>query len=361
MGPLSVVKVLWSYMKAKVSPYKTEDTFDKWVTNRFGKELYLMFFKSYTEKVWGIPCEELAAEWVAQRIKGLSLREAIKNAFFNDSKITTLITEFSYPKYGPGMMYNFMKDRVNQNGGEVILNTEVKKINLEGNKIKSIITGTSEGEKEETADNYISSIPLNTLIRLMGDSVPNEVKEAAKGLKFRSFLTVNVVINEKEVFPDNWIYVHSPEVQLGRIQNFKNWSQYMCKDSNYTNLGLEYFCNEGDELWNMKDDDLIQFALKEMEAIKISKASNFMNGFVVRVPNAYPLYAFDYQDKLKIIKEFLSKIENLQTIGRSGMFKYNNMDHSVLSGIYAADNILGENHNIWDINADEEYHEEAKK
>jgi protoporphyrinogen oxidase len=357
MGPWSVIKVLSSYAKAKVRPYKTEETFDKWVTNRFGKELYKMFFKSYTEKVWGIPCEDLDSEWVAQRIKGLSLREAIKNAFFNNNKITTLITEFSYPKYGPGMMYSAMKDKVNKNGGEVILNTEVKKINLEGDNIKSVIL--SDG-KEVSAENYISSIPLNSLIKLMGDSAPKEVQEAAKKLKFRSFLTVNVVLNEEKLFPDNWIYVHSPEVKLGRIQNFKNWSKYMCCNPEYTNLGLEYFCDEGDDLWNMKDEDLIKFAVKEMEKIKISKASSFVSGFVVRVPNAYPLYAFDYQKNIEIIKSFLSKIKNLQTIGRAGMFRYNNMDHSVLSGIYAAKNILGGNNNIWDVNAEEEYHEEDK-
>lgn len=355
MGPISVAKVLFSYMKSKVSPYDIEDTFDKWVSNRFGKELYLMFFKTYTEKVWGIPCEEIAAEWVAQRIKGLSLREAIKNAFFKNSKITTLITEFSYPKYGPGMMYSAMKDKIVEKGGEVVLNTEVKKINLEGNRIKSVVLSNG---REEIADNYISSIPINSLIRIMGDSVPSEVREAAKKLKFRSFLTVNVVINRKEVFPDNWIYIHSPEVKLGRIQNFKNWSKYLCKNPDYTNLGLEYFCNEGDELWNMSDDDLIQFALKEVEKIKISEASNFINGFIVRVPNAYPVYAFDYKKNIEIIKNFLDKIGNLQTIGRAGMFKYNNMDHSILSGIYAAKNILGEDYNIWDVNVDEEYHEE---
>ncbi len=366
LGFLTSTGVLLSYFKSKISPYKDESTFDRWVSNRFGRKLFNIFFKTYTEKLWGISCKQIEAKWAAQRIKGLSLASAIKNAFLKDKggKIKTLITKFNYPKYGPGMMYERMAKNIKDAKGKLFLNQTVKKIYHNGNKIIGVETQSTQSNKnifQHDGEFFISTIPITSLITKLDPPPVLEVLKAAQNLKFRSFLVANVILEVKNLFPDNWIYVHSPEVKLGRIQNYKNWSEYMVEDENYTGLGVEYFCTQGDEFWNRKDSDLIKLALKELERINIAKASQFVDGFVARVPDTYPVYSRGYEKHLGIIKDYLSNFKNLQTVGRGGMFRYNNMDHSILSGIYGARNILGEDYDVWNINIEEEYHEEIKQ
>lgn len=358
--------ILFSYFKARVFPYKKEETFEEWVSNRFGKKLYSIFFKTYTEKVWGIPCSTIQAEWAAQRIKGLSLTTAIINALFKPKKtsIKTLIDEFDYPEFGPGMMYTEMKNKIEKMKGEVRLNSYVSRINCDGYTVKSIEYTTSDGVKHvEEGSDFISTIPVTELINSMYPKAPEDVLKAADNLKYRSFLTVDLILNKKDLFPDNWIYIHSPEVKLGRIQNFKNWSKSMVPDEGNTSLGLEYFCNENDELWNMEDQKLFELAAKEVEMIKICKASDIIDYKVVRVPKAYPVYMMGYKDSLAKVEEYLRNFTNLHMAGRYGLFKYNNMDHSIMTGLYAAKNIAeGKKlHDTWSINTDDDYHEIKKE
>ncbi len=362
LGLFTSLEVLFSYFKSKIFPKKDEETFEGWVINRFGEKLFNIFFKTYTEKLWGIPCNKMAAQWVAQRIKGLSLFSAIKNAFFPDrsGKIKTLIDKFHYPKYGPGMMYQKMAENIKSQGGGILLNHNIQKIIHQDNKIVAVKTQSKDKILQQKGEYFISTIPLPLLVEKLKPSPPPKILEAAQNLSFRSFLVVNVILNIKDLFPDNWLYIHSPEVKLGRIQNYKNWSEDMIKNKEFTSLGLEYFCTEGDEFWNKKDQDIISLALMELEKIKMAKASHFVEGFVVRVPNAYPIYYLGYEEHLQMIKDYLSQFKNLQTVGRGGMFRYNNMDHSILSGIYAARNILGANYNTWEINVEKEYLEEVK-
>jgi protoporphyrinogen oxidase len=361
LGIWQSFQVLVSYFWSKIFPYRKEDSFEQWVSNRFGKKLYNTFFKSYTEKVWGIPCTEIKAEWAAQRIKNLSLVTAVLNAVFGNrgNKIKTLISEFEYPKYGPGMMWNGMAKRITSLGGEVEFGTEITKINIEAKKVKSVIVSGKNGEKELKADHLLSSMPLREMVLKIHPEPEKRFVEAARKLKYRDFLTVALIIDEENMFPDNWIYIHAPEVKLGRIQNFKNWSSFMTPDSKKTCLGLEYFCFEGDDIWNMDDNDLIKLGTEELFKIKLlSDKAKVIDGKVVRVHKAYPVYDGTYKESLEQVKEYLRSISNLQVIGRNGMHRYNNMDHSMLTGLMAAKNIMGGKHDIWDVNADEEYHEE---
>jgi len=363
LGFVESLFILFDYLKTKLFPYNEEKTFEQWVSNRFGKRLFNHFFKSYTEKLWGIPCDQIQAEWAAQRIKGLSLTSALKNALFPDKsgKIKTLIDEFQYPKYGPGMMYERLAKDIEDIGGKVFLNQEVAGINHENFKVKSATIKNLAGEtKEYFADHFLSSMPITELVKRLSPAPPKEVIAAAGKLTYRSFITVSVILNSANSFPDTWIYVHSPEVKMGRIQNFKQWSPFMVPDQTKTALGLEYFCTEGDALWNMSDKDLLALGMKELEKIGLGREKDFVDGFVARAAKTYPVYDATYPENIKIVRNYLDKFPNLQPIGRYGMFKYNNMDHSILTGLYAAENILGQNHDIWSVNADQEYHEEKK-
>lgn len=363
LGIIESIMILFDYLHTKFFPYREEKTFEHWVSNRFGRRLFNHFFKSYTEKLWGIPCSEIQAEWAAQRIKGLSLSSTVMNAIFPDKsgKIKTLIDEFRYPRLGPGMMYERMADTVTKAGGDIALRTEVSDIRHENGVVNSVLVRGRDGdEREYRADQFLSSMPITELVDRLSPAAPDEVVEAAKGLTYRSFITVSVILDTDRSFPDTWIYVHSPEVRLGRIQNFKAWSPHMLADPATTTLGLEYFCTEGDELWMMDDRDLITLAVSELEHIGLGKRSQYVDGFVARVPKAYPVYDAAYPKRMDIVREYLDTFSNLQVIGRYGMFKYNNMDHSILTGLRAADNILGGDHDLWDVNADSEYHEEKR-
>jgi protoporphyrinogen oxidase len=352
LGTLESLGIVLSYCKSKIFPFKKEDNMEQWVSNRFGKKLFRTFFKTYTEKVWGISCNELSSDWSAQRIKNLSLFEAIKNAIFpkEEIKAKTLIDKFRYPKYGPGMMYEGMAKKIIESGGEIVLDSKVKEIIREGDRIKSVRIESRDKMMCYSAENFISTIPISQLVKIISPRADESIIAAADSLKYRSFVSVGIILNCPNPFPDNWIYVHSPEIKLGRIQNFKNWSAFMVDEKNKTTLGLEYFCSEGDEFWKMSDADIIELGLGEVEKLGLIKKSDYIAGFVTRVSKAYPIYDKNYKENMKIIRKYLSTFANLQTIGRNGMFRYNNMDHSVLAGLWAAGNILGEKNNIWDIN-----------
>jgi protoporphyrinogen oxidase len=331
------------------------------VTNRFGRRLFLTFFKAYTEKVWGIPCTELKAEWAAQRIKDLSLKTAVLNMLFKPRKvIKTLIDAFDYPRLGPGMMWNAVKRQVEQVGGTVQTNTDVVRILRSGNRIEAVVAAHNGEEKVIRGTDFISSMPLTEFIKKLDPPAPPEVLEAAGKLAYRDFLTVCLIVNRADVFPDNWIYVHDPDVKVGRIQNFKNWSPYMLPDPSKTSLGLEYFCTEGDSLWTMADADLIALGKQELERIGLARAADIADGCVFRVPKSYPIYDANYRQHLATLREYVDSLENAQTIGRNGLHRYNNQDHAMLTGVLAVRNLmLGQQNDLWSVNTDQEYHEEV--
>ena len=366
LGILKSTFYISSYLYFKIFPIKNVRSFEDWVTNNFGKQLYLAFFKTYTEKVWGISCKEISADWAAQRIKGLSLTEAIINAIkslvpqkknSNKKVIKTLIDNFDYPIYGPGMLWESAKNKIDSLGGKILMDSKVTKVQLKDKTVN--YCEINNDEKQYFANDFISTLPIKELINIIEPTPPSVVIEAANQLKYRDFLTVVLILNEESVFPDNWIYIHEPNVRLGRIQNFKNWSSEMVPQISQTSLGLEYFCNEGDDLWEKKDEELISFGLKEVVQIGITKTASFLDGTVVRMPKAYPVYDENYKKNVLVIRNWLtSNVQNLQLVGRNGMHMYNNQDHSMLSAYYAARNLLGENWDPWLVNADAEYHEE---
>ena len=363
LGIFNSFAILGSYFASKVKPYKNEDTFEQWVSNRFGKKLYRTFFKTYTEKVWGIDCSQIQAEWAAQRIKGLSLSSAIKNAIFGDrgKKIKTLIDEFDYPRLGPGQMYETMAEKITQMGGSVLMNTRVVGLNIDNGRVVSVkVKDADSNETTIEAANFMSSAPITDLVRFISDDTPKSVLQAADSLKYRSMLTVNLMLDRAETFPDTWIYIHSPEVKVGRIQCFKNWSPHMVPSDDVSSIGLEYFCDEGDDLWTASDEELVKLAKSEIVKLRLADAETVFDAFVYRCPKTYPVYSMDYHVHLEKLRNYLRTIDNLQCIGRNGMFKYNNMDHSIMSGLLAADNILGADNDLWDINTEDEYHEETR-
>ena len=360
LGPFEGVRIVNSYVRWHLFPYKEEETFEQWVTNRFGKRLFETFFKSYTEKVWGIPCHELKAEWAAQRIKDLSLKTAIVAMFLKPQEtIKTLIEEFDYPRRGPGMLWTAVQNRIEAQGGQVALNSNVVGIQREGQRITGVVVEQDGRRHTVTGSSFISSMPVTQLLQWLDPPPPPHVLEAAGQLGYRDFLTVCLIIKKQQLFPDNWIYIHDPSVQVGRIQNFKNWSPDMVPDQSTTSLGLEYFCNEGDEIWNMPDEALIALGKREIAKIGLALAEDVIDGVVFRVEKTYPVYDADYVGSLETIKAYLATLENLQTIGRNGLHRYNNQDHAMLTGMLAVRNLLyGERNNLWQVNAEQEYHEE---
>lgn len=362
LGLADSAAIFASYLSSKINPYKQEDTFEQWVSNRFGKKLYGIFFKTYTEKVWGIPCDQIEAEWAAQRIKGLSLSSAVKAALFGGGKnIKTLIEKFDYPKYGPGQMYEKMAEDIRRMGSEVLIGINADGFEVCDGKITAVTTTDMKGQKNRfECSDVIASMPLTELVgRLAGENDKDTLK-AAESLSYRALITVNLMMDRKESFPDTWIYVHSPDVKVGRVQCFKNWSKYMVPGENVSSLGLEYFCSEGDELWNAGDEQLVSLAKQEIDKLCLADSDSVFDAFVVRCEKTYPVYSRDYRRHVEVLKKFVGKFENLQCTGRNGMFKYNNMDHSILSGLMAADNIAGASNDLWAINTEDEYHEQAK-
>jgi protoporphyrinogen oxidase len=354
--------VALSYLWWQLFRYRQENTFEQWVTNRFGRRLFRTFFKTYTEKVWGIPCSELKAEWAAQRIKDLSLKTVLVSMFLKPkTTIKTLIEEFHYPRLGPGMMWTAVKDEIERRQGTVRLNSEVVRINRTGPRIDSVVLNGEGRETLITGTDFISSMPLTDFIKRLHPPPPADVLGAAERLHYRDFLTVVLILNRPQVFPDNWIYVHDPGVKVGRIQNFRNWSPDMVPDPAKTSLGLEYFCTEGDPLWTTPDSELIERGKREIERINLARAADVEDGCVVRVPKAYPIYDSEYRECLAIVRGFVDGLENLQTIGRNGLHRYNNQDHAMMTGMLAARNaVLGQHNDLWSVNTDQEYHEEIR-
>jgi protoporphyrinogen oxidase len=357
--PLSFFNTFWnlglvesfscvsSYLKCKYFQHRDDDTFKGWIINRFGKRLYDIFFKTYTEKVWAVPCEDISADWAKQRISGLSLKVAIQKTLLRIKGSTpkTLCEEFLYPERGPGEFYQRLKELLLTFGVKFKFGSNIINIRHDGKKVASVVIEKRDnGEKEELPVDYLfSSMPLPVLMKSMLPQPPEDIIQTAHKLEFRSFIAVNIVLDKENIFPDQWLYIHCPEVKLGRIQNYKNWSRAMALDLKKTSLGLEYFCTEGDSLWRMNDMDMINFALSELEKIGIVSRRHLINGFVIRLANVYPVYSIDYRNNINIIQRYLDRFSNFQTMGRSGLFRYCNSDHALLTGIYCARKLLGEN------------------
>ena len=360
LGVLESLRILLSYGRARLLPHPEEENFEQWVSNRFGQRLYETFFKTYTEKVWGIPCRSIRADWAAQRIKGLSLASAVTNALLGVRKSKSLIEEFDYPRLGPGMMWERFREAVEAGGGRVRCGCEAVRISHAGGRVTGV--GFREDGTTSTlpASQVISSVPIDRLVGLLEPEAPLEVRQAAAGLSHRSFLIVVLIVDRPSLFPDQWIYVHSPTAQVGRIQNFKNWSAAMVPEPGRTSVGMEYFCDEGDDLWNLSDEDLGELAARELGALDLARSDEVVDHCVIRQPDAYPVYDEGYRDNLAVIQGYLAGFENLQTIGRGGMHRYNNMDHSMLTGVLAAQNAQGARNDLWQVNEEEEYLEEDR-
>ena len=356
LGPYELMLCGLSYMKAALTPKGKEESLEEWVTNRFGKRLYQHFFKTYTEKVWGMPCTELRADWAAQRIKGLSFFSAAKAAFFGNKggEIKTLIDSFQYPRYGPGQMWEMMTERIEEMGGEVRMNTPVTRIETEGGRVVAVHTATERIEAIST----VSSLPLRNTIAIASPAAPKAIEDAAQGLRYRDFLTVSLIIEGEDLFPDNWIYIHEPGVRVGRIQNFRSWSPWMVPDPETASIGMEFFCFKGDDLWESSDDDLVALATRELDQLGLAKPEQVRRGYVVRVPKAYPVYDETYAERVETMRTWLDPLQDFQQVGRNGLHRYNNSDHSMLSAMRAVDNILHDaGHDIWAVNVESAYHE----
>ena len=361
LGVLEAIRCVLSYAWARVRPPKDQDMYEGWLAARFGWRLYDHFFKTYTEKVWGHSPSEMPADWAAQRIKNLSLFSAIVNAVLpkrNQTDITSLIEEFQYPRLGPGMMWERCRDLVTDAGTDVLMRTEVTSIRRVGGRAVSVLAqSASGGSRELPATAVISSMPLSALVRAFDPPVPAEVRRAADDLSYRDFLTVALVVPEEDGFPDNWIYIHDRGVQVGRIQNFGSWSPYLVKQGR-TCLGLEYFVFEGDEMWTKADDDLIAQGTDVLARLGLFERDKVEAGYVVRMPKAYPYYDADYAANVDTIRAWLAaNVPNVYPVGRNGMHRYNNQDHSMYTAMLTVENLLGANHDVWSVNVEEEYHE----
>jgi len=394
LGMLEAALCVGSYAWARIKPPSDQDTFEGWTASRFGWRLYRKFFKSYTEKVWGMPATEIRADWAAQRIKNLSLSKALLQAIFKRSgreTVTSLIEEFQYPKYGPGMMWERCCELVRSGGGTVLLDSPVVSVRHSDGLATHVTyrsdaghidiapahepemapadrplhtrpTGGSDSLREVQVSAVISSMPLTDLATALDPSPPEEVLAAASRLSYRDFLTVALVVPESCGFPDNWIYIHDPNVYAGRIQNFGSWSPWMVKDGQ-TCLGMEYFVSEGDTLWEMPDGALVELAKRELDSIGLVSADVVENGYVVRMPKAYPVYDEGYQEAVEIIRKWLDiNVANVYPVGRNGMHRYNNQDHSMYTAMLAVENILqGASHDVWSVNVEADYHEEHSR
>jgi protoporphyrinogen oxidase len=365
LGLFTSIGCVLSYAWARLFPRKPEISLEDWVSNRFGKKLFRIFFKTYTEKVWGIPTSKLSADWAAQRIKGLSLSKAVINAFKGKPRdgsavIKTLIDTFSYPRLGPGQMWERTASDIRRLGANIVMGARATKIRHANGLVESIEVAEADGTSRAfRAAQFILSMPLRESVLAFDPPLSSQAVEAAKKLRYRDFLTVALIIEGDNPFPDNWIYIHEPEVKLGRIQNFKNWSEAMIGRPGTTCLGLEYFCFEGDGLWTMSDPALIELGKRELGQLGLLGSGRVVGGYVVRVEKAYPVYDPGYQDNVARIRDELVQFQNFHVVGRNGMHKYNNQDHSMMTAMLAVRNLEGEKYNLWNVNTDAEYHEEG--
>ncbi len=388
LGFFRMIKIGFSYLRIKLFPIRKEKNLEDFFTNRFGRQLYLTFFKDYTEKVWGVDCKDIPPEWGAQRVKGLSITKVLKQALSDifrkkkDNSIdqkkteTSLIERFMYPKYGAGQMYSEICSEAVKKGAELFLNHKIVKILCDKDRVVGVEAKNLKTNevKKYFGDIIFSTMPIKELFDSMDADIPDNVKNISDGLVYRDYMQIGLLFKDmklknktnikslNDVIPDNWIYVQEPDVKIGRLDMFNNFSVYMLEDMNKVWLGAEYFCNAGDELWNKSDKDMIDFVVSELEKINLVRKEDLLDGIVLKQEKAYPAY-FGTYDKFDELKEYINKFENLFLIGRNGMHKYNNMDHSMLTAMTAVDNIVANiktKENIWAVNTEEEYHEERK-
>jgi protoporphyrinogen oxidase len=359
LGPMETMKILWSYFQSSRKPIQPEVSYTEWVTNRFGRRLFEAFFQSYTEKVWGVSCDQISADWAAHFFKGLSLRE-VYAAAFNGGKASTPPGQFFYPRFGPGQMWETAANKILEKGAAIFLDRKVQTIHWDETGVTHI-TGTNRAGEffQQEGSHFLSSIPLRELMLAFDPPPPKEVTAAARALRYRDFITVCLIVGREHVFPDSWLYIHDPALKVGRVQNFKNWSAGMVPDPKFTSLGMEYFCFENDNLWTATDYDLAQLAIREAEQLGLIKASEIKDAFVVRMPKAFPIYDLPYLEHLKTIKAWVGLFYNLQPLGRNGLHNDNHQDHSMMTALLAVRNIQGASYDCWKVNADAEYQEGA--
>jgi protoporphyrinogen oxidase len=358
VGGVELVRCLGSYLAARASQRRRADSFEDWVSARFGRRLFELFFRSYTEKVWGVPTSEIRGEWAAQRIRGLSPWSAVRAAVVGNGngRVRSLIGEFHYPRRGPGQMWEAMAAEIERAGGELRLGCPVTRLTVDGDRVVSVLAGG----RSIVPRSVISSLPLRTTVAALEPRPPVRLAAAARGLRYRDFVCVALVLRAPDPFPDNWIYVHDPSVRVGRVQNFRAWSPDLVPRADRSCVGLEYFCFEGDGLWSRRDDELIRLAAGELERLGLANRGLVECGHVVRVPKAYPIYDADYSGRVDTIRAWAGGVENLEQIGRNGLHRYNNSDHSMLTAIRAVENVCdGAGHDVWSVNADSAYHEHS--
>ena len=368
LGLIESALCMLSFLAARVRPTRNPKTFEQWVSNQFGKRLFRIFFKTYTEKVWGMSCDEISADWAAQRIKGLSVGSAIKHALSRkkpkDRKqvVKTLIGTFRYPRLGPGMMWEACAETVRKLGGKVLLGRKVSGCRFDSVSNLWVVTARAAngGLEEYRAEHLVSSMPTRELVAQIEPRLPEIALQAARSLRYRDFLTVGLIVHDRGHFSDNWIYIHDPSVQVGRVQNYKSWSPEMVPDAGYCSYGLEYFCFEGDGLWTTSDRELIELAKREIQQVNLAASADVVDGCVIRQPKAYPVYDDAYQQHVNTIRKALDEnCPTLHQVGRNGMHKYNTQDHAMMTAMLTAKNILaGERkYDVWAVNQDAEYHE----
>ncbi len=387
LGPARTVRIGLSYLRSMLFPIRKVENLEQFFINRFGRELYLTFFKSYTEKVWGVPCDKISAEWGAQRIKGLSIRKAIAHFLQQSSKSagdiaqkgteTSLIEQFLYPKLGPGQMWEKIARRVQEMGGEIITDFNVTAVEVKDGQVVAVAGRAADGtQRRFEGDYFFSTTSVKELVQAMvegGSSVPENVREVAEKLEYRDFIAVGLLVDKLKVcepggkpgqlVADNWIYIQEPDVLIGRLQVFNNWSPFLVADQSKVWLGAEYFCYEGDELWTRSDDSMAKLAADELAKIDIIERQDVRDAVVVHMAKTYPAY-FGVYDRFQEVREHVDAISNLFLVGRNGMHKYNNQDHSMLTAMTAVDNIIAgrrDKQNIWDVNTEPDYHESKEK
>jgi len=365
LGPLEAISCLLSYLRVSRLAAEPVKSFEDWVVRAFGRRLYETFFRSYTEKVWGLPCAQISADWAAQRIRGLSvlslIRSLLPGRMRGGAVVKTLTDHFRYPPHGPGEVWERVAEIIKGKGGEVRMGERVIAIECKAGRTTSITTDSTNGRRTYLADHFVSTMPLAQLVSALDPAPPDSVVASASRLRYRAFITVALILEQAEVFPDNWIYIHDPDVKVARIQNFKNWSAEMVPDPRLTMLGLEYFCSEHDPLWSASDEQLIAIAKDELASLGLAESSKVIDGTVVRQGKAYPIYDHEYRANVSKVRAFLKPAaSNLQVAGRNGMHKYNNQDHAMLTGLMAARNIMGGFFDPWRVNSDAEYLEEEE-
>lgn len=356
LGPLESARIVASYLRAKLAPRRPEATLADWLVNRFGSRLFETFFRPYTEKVWGQPCESIGAQWAAQRIRGLSLRAAVADMLRRGSGgQRTLVTEFHYPRLGPGMLWERMRARIEAGGSRVLLGQRLAAIRHAGGLVQEVEVEGPGGRGALAASHLVSTIPLRDLAGLLDPAPDPAVSAAAASLRYRDFLVVALVLEGDDPFPDTWLYLHDPGIRAGRVQNFRAWSPELLPSPGRACLGMEYFCSAGDALWRLPDAELVRVALEDLGALGFGGPGRLVAGHVVRVREAYPVYDQDFAERVEAIRRGLAPLANLQVAGRNGMHRYNNMDHSMLTGLLAARNVLGAHHDLWAVNTEEAY------